>query len=230
MTNRDNETWIAELRGEQGRQQQEAAFQDLGNALLPLIRWYLSNDENLPKKLSPSSFREREQLAQDIVQDALVSIWQRGLDLYRGEAKFMTFAKVVAINQAKQKLRRVWRRGEERWSSFDDDARDQEDDERLSLAARSKMVAAELSPEKQAMLMEVCHCIDHILAGRCSAREREAFTSKYLDGLSSKAIAESMNTTNGAVNMLTYSARQKLKEGLEKDGFTLESLLDVLEF
>jgi RNA polymerase sigma factor (sigma-70 family) len=228
MTDRDNETWIAELKGERGKQRQETAFQDLGKVLLSLIRWYLSNSTALPPGLAHGSLQDLDQLAQDIVQDSLVRIWQKGLDLYRGEAKFLTFAKAIAINQARQKLRQMWRQGEELWPSLNADGTD-EDSEILSIAVRSKMVMEELSPEKQVMLRDVAQYIDRILAGRCSLREREAFVKKHLDGLTSKETAQSMNTTDRAVNLLTFNARQKLREGLEENGYTLATLLGILD-
>jgi len=227
MVDRDDETWVAELKGQRGKQGQEAAFQDLGNTLLSLIRWYLSNCPVLPPSLDNVSVRELDRLAQDIVQESLVSIWQRGLDSFRGDARFLTYAKAIAINQARQKLRQMWRHGEEPWPLLNADGTD-EDNEILSIAVRSKMVMAELPPEKQVMLRDVAQFIDRILAGRCSLREREAFVRKYLDGLKSKEIAPLMDTTDRAVNLLTFNARQKLRQGLEEEGYTLATLLDIL--
>lgn len=228
MVDRDDETWVAELKGQRGKQRQEQAFQDLGDALLPLMRWYLSNCAELPPSLAHSSNHDLGQLAHDIVQESLVHIWQKGLDLYRGDARFLTFAKKIAINQARQKLRQLWRCREELWPSFDSNGMIEED-ERLSIAIRSKMVATELPPEKQVMLGEVFQCMDYILTERCSPREREAFVRKYLDGLTSKEIAQLMGTTDRAVNLLTFNARQKLRQGLEEEGYTLEMLLAILD-
>lgn len=71
--------------------------------------------------------------------------------------------------------------------------------------------------------------MNRILTGWCTLREREAFVRKYLDNLRSKEIAQLMNTTDQAVNMLTFSARKKLREGLEDEGYTLATLLHVLD-
>jgi RNA polymerase sigma factor (sigma-70 family) len=229
MVDRDNETWIAELKGQRGIQRQEAAFQDLGDALLPLIRWYLSNRATLPPSLAHSSYHDLDQLAQDIVQDSLMRIWQKGLNLYRGDARFLTFVKAIAINQARQKLRQTRRWKEAPWPSFSDDRMGEEDNERLSIAVRSKMVVAELSPEKRVMLREVVQSVDRILTEWCSPREREAFVRKYLDDLKSKEIAQLMGTTDRAVNLLTFNARQKLRQGLEEEGYTLAALLVILD-
>jgi RNA polymerase sigma factor (sigma-70 family) len=230
VIDRDDETWIAELKGQRGKRAQEAAFQDLGNALLPLIRWYLSTRPVLPPGLSHGSCHDLDQLAQDIVQDSLVSIWQKGVDLYRGEARFFTFAKMVAINQARQKLRQMRRRREEPGLGFDADGMDEEGDSGFSLSTRLKAVMKELPPEKRVMLREVGRSLDRILAGRCSAREREAFVKKYVAGLTSKEIARSMGTTDRAVNLLTFNARCKLREALEAEGYTLEILLGILDY
>ena len=227
MVDRDNETWIAELKGQRGKQRQKAAFQDLGNTLLPLMRWYLSNR---PFFSTGRSYHDLDQLAQDIVQDSLVCIWQKGLELFRGEARFLTFAKAIAFNEARQKLRQMRRRGEKPWSSFEDRGIEEGDSQDLSIAIRSKMVVAELPPEKRLMLREVVQCVDHILVGRCSRREREAFVRKYLDGLRSKEIARLMGTTDRAVNLLTFNARRKLREELEEEGYTLETVLDILDY
>jgi RNA polymerase sigma factor (sigma-70 family) len=229
MVDRDDRAWIAELEGQRGKQRQEEAFQDLGNGLLSLVRWYLSDSAALPLSLAHSSYHELDQLAQDIVQESLVRIWQKGIKLYRGDAKFLTFAKAIAINQARQKLRQLWRRGEEPSPSFNGDGIDEEDNKRLSIAIRSKVVMAELPPEKHVMLREVVQCMDRILTERCSPRERKAFVSKYVDGLRSKEIARLMDTTDRAVNLLTFNARQKLKQGLGEGGYTLVMLLDILD-
>ena len=229
MVDRDDETWIAELKGQRGRQRQKAAFQDLGNTLLPLMRWYLSNHPSLPPGLSHRSYHDLDQLAQDIVQDSLACIWQKGLELFRGEASFLTFAKAIAFNEARQKLRQMRRHGEKPWSSFEDRGIEEGNNEDLSIAIRSKIVVPELPPEKQVMLKEVVQCVDHILVGRCSHREREAFVRKYLDGLRSKEIARLMGITDRAVNLLTFNARRKLREGLEEVGYTLETVLGILD-
>jgi len=227
---RDDETWIAELKGQRGKRAQEAALQDLGNGLLPLIRWYLSARPALPPGLSHGSYHDLDQLAQDIVQDSLVCLWQKGVDRYRGEAKFLTFAKMVAIYQARQKLRQMRRRREEPGLGFDADGTDEEGDSGFSLSTRLKAVMKELPPEKRVMLREVGRSLDRILAGRCSAREREAFVKKYVHGFTSKEIAQSMGTTDRAVNLLTFNARRKLRQVLEEEGYTLEMLLDILDY
>ena len=229
MVDRDNETWVAELKGQAGKRRQGAAFQDLGNVLLPLMRWYLSNSTALPFGLSHSSYQDLDQLAQDIVQDSLVQIWEKGLKLYRGEAPFLTYAKAVAINQARQKLRQVRRRREELYPSFSDDGMNEEVNHGFSIAVRSRMVMPELSPEKRVALWEVVQCVDRILVEQCSAREQEAFVRKYVDGLSSKEIAGLMDATDRAVNLLTYNARQKLRRGLEEAGHTPATVLSILD-
>jgi RNA polymerase sigma-70 factor (ECF subfamily) len=226
MADRDDKTWVAELKGQKGKQKQEQAFQDLGNALLPRVRWRLSNSAALSPDLAHRSYYDLDQLAHDIVQESLERIWRK-VELYRGDAKFLTFATAIALNQVRQRLRRHW---EELVPSFDGDGMDEEDGRRLSITIRSKMVAKELPPEKQALLREVLQCVDRVLAERCSFREREAFVMKHLDRLKSKEIAQLMNTTARAVNLLTFNARQKLRQGLEEEGYTLETTLAILSW
>ena len=229
MADRDDDTWVAELKGQRGKQRQEEAFQDLGNALLPLTRWYLGTSAALTPALAHRSYHDLDQLARDVVQDSLVSIWQRGLDLYQGRARFLTFAKTIALNRARGELRQLRRASEEPWPSLDGDEAGEEDDERLPIAVRSATVLAELPPDKQVMLGEVIRCLDRVLTERCSRREREAFVGKYLNGLSSKETAQLMGTTGRAVDLLTFNARQKLRQGLEQEGYTLETIMDILD-
>jgi len=106
---------------------------------------------------------------------------------------------------------------------------DKEDDKSCSIAVRLKMVVAELPPERRVMLSEILQCVDRILTERCSPREREAFVSKYLDDLRSREIAQLMSTTDRAVNLLTFNARHKLRQGLEQEGYTLETILAILD-
>lgn len=225
MIDRDDSTWMAELSGLRGRQRQEEAFQDLGYILLPLIRWYLSNHASHGPDMA--SYYDLEQLAQDIVQESLEHIWG-GLSSYRGEARFLTFAKAIALNQARQVLRWRRRRPEEPLPSSSNDEMEEEREERFPLTTRSQMAMAELCPEQQATFREVVQCVDHILTEECSPREREAFVSKHLDGLSSREIAQMMNTTERAVNLLTFNARQKLRRGLEEKEYTLSAILAIL--
>jgi len=225
MGKRDNETWVTELKGKRGRYMLEIAFQDLGDALLPPIRWYLSQHLANSPNLDNGSYQELDQLAQDIAQESLVKIWRRGLNSYAWKASFLTYAKVIALNQARQELRQMRRRRIERWPSSNDDETDREDDEKLSI---DELVVTELPIEKRVMLQEAIQCIDHILAKRCPPREREAFLKKYRDGLKSKEIAQLMGTTERAVNLLTFSARERLRDGLEEEGYTLTTLLDIL--
>ena len=229
MDNRDDATWVAELEGQRGKQRQEEAFQDLGKTLLSCVLWYLSNRAALPPGLAHGSHYDLDQLAQDITQESLACIWQKGLGSYRGEARFLTFAKSIAINQARQRLRHMWRRKDEPWPSSDGDEME-EGPNGFPVTTRSEIVMQELAPEKRMMLKEALHCVDRILMRRCTPREREAFVKRYLDGLTSKEIARLMNATEQAVNMLTFNARQKLKQGLgEEKGYTLETLLASLD-
>jgi RNA polymerase sigma factor (sigma-70 family) len=223
MVDRDDETWVADLLGLRGKQKQEAAFQDLGNFLLPRVRWYLSN---CAAPLCNTS--DLDHLTQDIVQDCLERIWQTGLRLYRREARFLNYAKQIAFNEARQKLRQRWRRREEPGSSLERDDEDEEGDDSLFVAANSVWVVAELPAEKQVMLKEALHYVDRILMERCSPREHKAFVHKYVDGLPAQEIAQLMKTTDRAVNLLTYSARQKLRQGLEEGGYTLAAFLVIL--
>jgi len=229
MADRNDETWIAELKGRAGKQRQEEAFHDLGNALLPPVCWYLSNRAALPPGLAHGSQRDLDQLARDIVQESLLLVWRKGLGLYRGEARFLTYAKSIVINQARQTLRRMWRRQEEPWPSHESAGTDEEDADVFPITAHSEAVIQELPPESQVTLARALQCVDRILTEQCTPREREAFAKKYLDGSKSKEIAEAMDVTERAVNLLTFSARRKLRQGLDEEGYTLEGLLATLE-
>ena len=104
MRDRDSETWLDELRGNRGKDRQEEAFQDLGDFLFARVHWYLMNRATLPPKFS------LEQHTHDITQDSLEAILKKGLNSYKGKGSFLGYARVIAINKARETLRTVWRR------------------------------------------------------------------------------------------------------------------------
>lgn len=228
MEHRDDDAWVAELTGQQGPHKQAEAFQDLGQILFTCIHWYLSSRAALPPTLASGSRHDLDELAQDIVQESLERIWRVGLGSYRKQAHFLTFAKAIAINQARQRLRHMWRRRDEPWPLSEEDEMEQDSPD-LPVTGRSEIVMQEQTPEKRAMITEVQRCVERSLKEQCTPREREAFVKRYVDGLSSKEAAQAMKTTERAVNMLTFNARKRLREGLEAEGYTLETTRSILE-
>ncbi|MGE5139920.1 MAG: sigma factor, partial [Rudaea sp.] len=94
MKQRTNEEWLHDLRAE-GPEQQEA-INDLREYLLRAVLYFFSQN---PGELRGLARAEIEQVAQDLAQDALLTILNH-LDEFRGESKFTTWAYRFAINMS----------------------------------------------------------------------------------------------------------------------------------
>jgi len=90
MAERTNQEWLADLRGP-GRDQ---ALADLRSLLLRGLRYALSN------------YSVREADREDLTQEALLRI-MAGLDSFRGESRFTTWAHKIAVHAAFGELRRL---------------------------------------------------------------------------------------------------------------------------
>ena len=90
MVERTNEEWLAALRGPE----QEEALADLRTFLVRGLGYALANRSDVD-----------DQVREDFAQEALLKILN-GLDTFRGESRFTTWAQKIAVNVAFTELRR----------------------------------------------------------------------------------------------------------------------------
>src|SRR5438093_8598119 len=100
MEQRTNEEWLRALRGSGA--EQEEAINDLRQYLYRAVLYFFSQN---PGDLRNLAREEVEQVAQDLAQDALLTILNH-LDDFRGESKFTTWAYRFAINMSLVEARR----------------------------------------------------------------------------------------------------------------------------
>jgi RNA polymerase sigma-70 factor (ECF subfamily) len=199
MVDRTNQEWLDALRGP-GR---EDALSDLRMLLVRGLRRALPD---MP-----------EQNLEDFVQEALLKTLA-GLDSFRGESRFTTWALKIAIHEAFSELRR------RRWKDFSlQDLVAQYDGGDFTPTVLADRTA---SPEQrviQQMLLEmVCQLIDEEL----TERQRQAMIAAVFGGMPGSEIARRMDTNRNAVYKLLYDARQRLQRRLLARGI---SVADVME-
>ncbi len=196
---RTNAEWLSDLRGT-GHVRDEALSELRSFLVTGLARAFQQSDPE-------------GNLAEDSVQDALVLILDR-LGSFRGDSKFTTWAMSVAMRVALSEVRRA------RWRDVSLDQMVEAG--RLGVSA-SPETPASSSLERLQLLEAVRGAIDHGLTDR----QREAILAE-LAGVPPGEIAARMGTNRNALYKLVYDARVRLKEALQRAGWTAEHVLDVL--
>src|SRR5215210_9006377 len=172
MQARTNEQWLAELRGPTPNE----ALSDLYDLLVRGLRAALSAragaaDANI----------------EDFAQEALLKI-TGNLDSFRGESRFATWARKIAMNVALTELkRRRWR-----------------DVSLQDLFARREAVDrgpadTQLTPEQLAFQNMVLGELRRIVDEELTDRQREAVVAVILEGMPISEVARRMGTNQNAL-------------------------------
>jgi RNA polymerase sigma-70 factor (ECF subfamily) len=128
------------------------------------------------------------------------------LDDFRGESRFTTWAYKFAVLETAVKLRkRAWQGQElpvspEAWNLFS-----------------SVTFAPDAAVEQGEMLSVIQTAVADVL----TPRQRQVLVALVLNGVPIDVVAERLDTTRGALYKTLHDARRKLREKLEKQGFTL---------
>ena len=148
---------------------------------------------------------------EDFAQDGLVHVL-RGLDGFRGDSKFTTWATVVALRSGYTELRRArWKDRSldeldlDRWPA-DSDASKENHLDRLSLIATMRRVI------EQAL----------------TPRQRVAVLAK-LEEVPQITLAERLNMSTNALYKLQHDARKKLRRGILDSGFSEANIRNILD-
>lgn len=192
---RDNDQWLAELRGP-GR---DRAIADLRLMLLRGLRGALHGRTS---GIDPS--------LEDFAQEALIKILDN-LDSFRGDCRFTVWAQKIAVRTAFAEMRhRRWRdvsldEAIER-QGHDEPADDLEDPEiaaarRMMMAAFSRFVDEELTERQRASLLAA------------------------MGGMPLEEIARHMDTNRNALYKLLHDARKRLKKRMMAENLTLQDIL-----
>jgi RNA polymerase sigma-70 factor (ECF subfamily) len=198
MQERTNEQWLAELRGPNP----DEALADLYDLLVRGLRAALGGradgvDANIG----------------DFAQEALIKIVSN-LDSFRGESRFTTWAKKIAMNVALTELkRRRWR-----------DVSLQDLLDRRTLTGRG-LSDPQLTPEQVAFQNMVLAKLRRTIDEELTDRQREAVVAVILEGMPIAEVARRMGTNQNALYKLLHDARKKLKLRMEAAGLTPQEVL-----
>ena len=202
MQERTNEQWLAELRGPNP----DEALADLYDLLVRGLRAALGGradgvDANIG----------------DFAQEALIKIVSN-LDSFRGESRFTTWAKKIAMNVALTELkRRRWR-----------DVSLQDLLDRRTATGRG-LADPQLTPEQVAFQNMVLAKLRRTIDEELTDRQREAVVAVILEGMPIAEVARRMGTNQNALYKLLHDARKQLKLRMEAAGLTPQEVLAAFD-
>jgi RNA polymerase sigma-70 factor, ECF subfamily len=202
MQERTNEQWLAELRGPNP----DEALADLYGLLVRGLRAALGGradgvDANIG----------------DFAQEALIKIVSN-LDSFRGESRFTTWAKKIAMNVALTELkRRRWR-----------DVSLQDLLDRRTATGRG-LADPQLTPEQVAFQNMVLAKLRRTIDEELTDRQREAVVAVILEGMPIAEVARRMGTNQNALYKLLHDARKKLKLRMEAAGLSPQEVLAAFD-
>ncbi len=147
---------------------------------------------------------------EDFAQDGLVRVLQ-GLESYRGDSKFLTWATVVALRTGYTELRRSW------W-------KDRDLDEFAFDRWPVDAPIVERTLERQSLFAAMQRSIERDL----TPRQRFAVLAK-LEGVPQVTLAERLGTNANALHKLQHDARRKLRQGILDAGFSEDDVERILD-
>src|SRR5215203_2342227 len=200
MQARTNEQWLAELRGPNPNE----ALSDLYALLVRGLGAALGG-------------RAANADIEDFAQEALLKITSN-LDSFRGESRFTTWAKKIAMNVALTELKR--RRGR--------DVSLQDLLARRTATGRG-LADLQLTPEQVAFQNMVLAELRGIIDKELTDRQREAVVAVILEGMPIAEVARRMGTNQNALYKLLHDARKKLKLRMEAVGLPPQEVLAAFD-
>ena len=202
MQERTNEQWLTELRGSNPNE----ALADLYDLLVRGLRAALGGraggvDANI----------------EDFAQEALIKIMSN-LDSFRGESRFTTWAKKIAMNVALTELKR------RRWRDVS-----LEDLLARRTATGRGLANPQLTPEQVAFQNMVLAKLRSIIDEELTDKQREAVVAVILEGMPIAEVARRMGTNQNALYKLLHDARKKLKLRMEAEGLSPQEVLAAFD-
>ena len=210
---RTNEEWLHDLRS--NGPARDAAINDLRQYLLRAVLYFFSQN---PGDLRGLAREEIEQVAQDLAQDALLTILNH-LDDFRGESKFTTWAYRFAINMSLVEARR------QRWKN---------------LSLENMLARAELpdfqfededapDPGRSAEQQEIWDTVRDVIDHELTERQRSVLMAIAFEDVPVDVVAEELHMKRNAIYKMVHDARAKLKKRLEDRGFDVSEILSIFQ-
>lgn len=209
---RSNSEWLTQLRAE-GTPEQAEAIEDLRLYLLRAVLYFFSAS---PGDLRGLARQEIEQVAQDLAQDALLTIL-KNLDEFRGESKFTTWAYRFAINMSLVEARR------QRYKNLSLD-RLFENPDLPDFQFEDKDSP---DPSRSAQQQEIWETVREVIANELTDRQRAILTAIVFDDVPVDIVTEQFHMNRNAVYKMVHDARAKLKKRLEERGFDVGEILTL---
>ncbi len=206
MTKRTNQEWLDELRGSE----QENALEDLRALLVRGLRYALADR---------SSVTEAD--LEDFSQDALLKILA-GLDSFRGESRFTTWAHKIAVNVAFSELRR------RRWRdvSLQDLIAQHEDEGDFVPTVLTDLAPTPEQRTTQQMMLEM---VQRIIMEDLTDRQRTAMVAVMMGGMPLEEVARRMGSNRNALYKLLHDARRRLKKRVMALGMSPQDMLAAFD-
>jgi RNA polymerase sigma-70 factor (ECF subfamily) len=217
MVERTNAQWLADLAADHTPEQADA----LGALRLRLQRgifYYLSRERSDLGDRSPA---ELEAMAEDFVQEA---IWRilKSLHQFRGDSQFTTWATKVAVRVVISELRRA------RYRDFS--LEDLTLDGELVPGYRASMDTPQPpGPEQSTERADVMRTIAGAMSGALTERQRIALEAVAVHGIPMEIVAERLGTNRNALYKLLHDARSRMRDILQKEGFSFDYMHDLFE-
>ncbi len=203
MSKRTNQEWLAALRG----LERDEALADLRALLVRGLSYALSDHPDV-----------HEADLEDFAQEAILRILA-GLDSFRGESQFTTWAQKVAVHVAFTELRR------RRW-------RDVSLEEIIEASASGlipeAMADPMAEPEQQVIRRTSLSALRQIIEEELTDRQRQALVA-VLHGMPLEEVAWRMDTNRNALYKLLHDARQRLKRRMLAQGLSSQDMLNAFD-
>jgi RNA polymerase sigma-70 factor (ECF subfamily) len=204
MMERTNQQWLAALRGPE----RDDALADLRAFLVRGLGYALAGRSNVD-----------EATLEDLAQDALLKILD-GLDSFRGESRFTTWAQKIAVRVAFTELRR------RRWQDVSLDGLTESRDADF---VPDTLVDSSAGPEKQTIQRQVLSVLRRLIATELTDKQRQALVAARVHGMSLAEVARRMDTNRNALYKLLYDARQRLRKQLLAEGLSPQDVLAAFD-
>ena len=212
MKPRSNSDWLRSLRA--SGEEQAAALGDLRAYLLRAARYALYRRGGRLAHRGPGDL---DQMAEDCAQEALLAILP-GLDDFRGDSRFTTWAYAFAVHAALVAARR------EAWKAV---PLDPLLDDPSGLARLGETAALESDPDRRTRRAEAWAVVRDVLDHELTDRQRQALSALLVEDVPLDELARHWHSNRNAIYKLVHDARRRLKARLEARGFPPGEILEL---
>jgi len=225
VSQRSNQDWLDELRGDRGEAQQRLAYEDLSNYLYVVAYNYLRMRQGQanPAALAAFALEELAALAQDFVQETLEKLARDKhalLAQFAGRGRFTSWAAQIVRREAGQELRKAyWSRRE----SLPEEEPLERETAEWSPTFEFAVPSGDADPENMVIRQEAAETLQVCLES-LPRRWALAFWGCEAEEHSAKFVAAALGTTANAVYMLVYRARRELRKCLREAGLDRDIL------